>query len=596
VKKKNIFLSLFVGALSLATLASCGKTKDDKTTVSEIPTATNTSSLVETTTNTSTSVVDNNVVTEDVFDLYFDGYYSVKKFNIKYKYKDYGDSHKYDGTIEIADCMALSTFREAQETDDNELFYKINIYYDYLSVIKLKYDEGEWKDASLYVKDYEDSADDFYIPVLNFNDFNYNTLTSSYEAKEVVSNEVKYKDFSIKFEDNELVSYKYKIVGTETRDIEVEILQIGEVEIKDPTTNTVSKDVFNSYFYDFESLFKLNMRIDFSDRIEFVDENFVEINNGMALVEKENPDDSSSQKTFYRFNSCDKNDNAYFLEGKFNTLWENAIYKEINYSTLRQNIVIPLIKYDDATYNNDNNMYEVEELEYDKLIYRDVKIKFINNILCSYSFKVINKDNGSEYNYFCRVSSIGDIEIDNPYPNMVSSNVYDSYFSETYNGLKDLNITLDYSIDDDNSDVLGGTIKISNQMILNTYLLKNGNIEKKFMKITKFDSETYKYLFDVSYMNQEGTWSDFSSEEYSSFDLSKYIFLPPFSFNILIYNYDTNVYDGDVYIVGTDFSEIKMKFLNDKLVLLSYICDGVSIEVAASDIGETLVVDPRIKS
>ena len=71
MKKKNIFLSLFVGALSLATLASCGKTKDDKTTVSEIPTATNTSSLVETTTNTSTSVFDNNVVTEDVFDLYF---------------------------------------------------------------------------------------------------------------------------------------------------------------------------------------------------------------------------------------------------------------------------------------------------------------------------------------------------------------------------------------------------------------------------------------------------------------------------------------------------------------------------------------------
>ena len=86
-------------------------------------------------------------------------------------------------------------------------------------------------------------------------------------------------------------------------------------------------------------------------------------------------------------------------------------------------------------------------------------------------------------------------------------------------------------------------------MILNSYLLKDGTSSKKFMKINKFDEDTSEYIFNVSYCNQEGFWSDYLTEQYSELDLTRYIFLPGFSFRIDDYNMIACTYEkGDVRI------------------------------------------------
>ncbi|MCR4898881.1 MAG: hypothetical protein K5892_06605, partial [Acholeplasmatales bacterium] len=154
-----------------------------------------------------------------------------------------------------------------------------------------------------------------------------------------------------------------------------------------------------------------------------------------------------------------------------------------------------------------------------------------------------------------------------------------------------------YSIEDDNSDIVSGTIKIANQMILNSYLLKDGTSLKKFMKFNKFDEETYRYTFDVSYCDQQGIWSVYSSEQYTAFNLSKYIFLPPFyPIDYLIYNYDTNEYEiKDIRMGDTDYDDVKIKFFNDKLVSLEYIENNVSKKATISNEGTTEVVEPIIE-
>ena len=438
MRKKHLLLSLIIGALSIGALASCGKKKnDDKkdTTTSEntltgpfvdtrtstqtstsTSTSTQTSTSTSTETSTTTEVVDKNVVDENVFNSYFGSYdEALSKLNIKFSYIDSGNGETYRGTIEIANNTALDTYKEDSTDDIAKTYYKY-IDYDYeedtLKDIESSYYDGSWDDPIEYSASYERQAKYLYLPIVDFADFVYNEETKSYEAEEIEISYGKYKDLSIKFEEDKLLSFSYDFLQSGNLDkIDVEVLQIGGVEIANPIYNLTTNNIFNDYFnMTKEELENLNITLNYMTGMYT---GTIEVNNGLRIDTYKRSFDQKEILEAYYIDEVSPESVKFHYYVYSDGEWSERYDFTYSLDTYLLDIMyLPKIDFDDLTYNPETKSYEAASVTISHspsdITITDVSIKFEDFVLASYKYS-----SGSS-TFTIIVSNVGTTEIEDP--------------------------------------------------------------------------------------------------------------------------------------------------------------------------------------
>ena len=621
MKKKTFFLSLFTGALALAALASCNvKSKDNKTntntwtrpvttdtgttpvTTGTTPVTTGTTPVTTFTIPVITTNVENNKVTEEVFNSYFGSYEdSLDKLNISYTYKETGGPVYAEGEFKLADHLILNDFKSDDDIP-KRLFNQFGLNADSNKVNVIasnKTADSEWGELVESEKSIGVYKDFVYLPLFNFDDFIYNENKGTYDVEHQDGDEVEYADISIKFVNNKLVSWNYvTIIGLMRLDVSCKVTQIGGVEIQNPTACAVSEDTFKSYFgSDLDVLKKMNLTVNYNERSNSgAYEGTMEVANQMAMDTFDG--DSSDGKVFFYFDDYDSSSDKLYISSTEGDLsgenWESLYDSSISMRQFKDRLYLPIFDINDFTYSEVTGLYTASSITVDEVVYNNVSIRFINDELYSYSYGFV--DDTYVSNITCKITDIGNTSVTNPCPTVVTKRTFDKYFGMTSNDLENLNITLEYSAISSTVSY-DGTIQYADGLRLDTYVKKTAttSVEMIEMFYIKSISDNVKYDYYV----YQTSWSQKYTET-NSFNvfMANVMCMPLLDFSKLTYNEETGAYEAasiDTSYAGT-ITNISIKFNNNKLV--SYECtykwygNVTTFTINVSKIGETTVVDP----
>ena len=627
MKKKNILLGILLSSASVALLASCGTKKPVNTStdpVTSTPVVTTTdgpvtstpvtdpvTSIPVTDPVTSTPVTDpvtstpttdpittvvEREVSEDVFYNYFGSYEdSFSKLNIKFNYIDDDLFDYYEGTIEIADNMALDTYSENGSDVKEKVFYN---YLDYdngeneIGIEEIGYNGSKWDAVKQsYSLDYNDARRYVYIPYFDYVDFTYDETSGSYVCDAINYVGYKFEQVSIQFEDDKLVSFSYTYSETSySTQISCEVVEENTVTVENYGINKITPAVFSSYF-NTNGLDGLNLTIDYNSTGSDLFTGTLKIANDTIYDEYDDngkyfaviQDFDTSEEEFILLEAYGDSEGFGFLRSGTKNVYELAEY-----------IFLMNFGFSSEIYHDVTNRYErYDDVKIAGKTYSNIYVEFYDDKLVSFGY-TSQTSNGPAI-LTCNVYDVGETEIESPFPGLVSKETFNDYFGLTPEGLEKLNITLNYSA---KSSVVNyeGTIEYADGLRLDTYVKNNTNNIIELFYITSI-SDSVKYDYYV-YSN---SWSQKYTET-NSFDyfMANVMCMPIIDFSELTYNSETGAYEAESIHVSDmlgDITDISIKFNNNKLV--SYECtykwygNVTTFEITVSNIGTTVVVDPR---
>ncbi|MCR4897933.1 MAG: hypothetical protein K5892_01780, partial [Acholeplasmatales bacterium] len=353
-----------------------------------------------------------NKVTSKTFDSYFGTYNdSLSKLNIKFDYEEKSSVSLFNGEININN-NEVSTETHSSSSDKKKYYsFKLNdegeIIYDKASI---DVDGDEWSDLVRNNLSYNEFRNYIYFPRFNFDEFTYDELTKSYTAENIsLSDELVYKNVSIKFENNKLVSLEY-IFKSNALEFEIKCnnFTFNDAEIVRPTyANMVCAGTFNEYFgltpETFNNL-NITLKYDYS-----VYKGTLEYDDGLRLdtyVRKGNT--NQDQEIYYITEVGETVKFHYYV--KTDESWS---YNNIQSSSFERFMLefmyMPVVDYYQFTYDEETSCYVASNLSTNAGNISNFKIKFVDGKLDSYSFT--HKD--TEYKIE-EVTNIGTTEVIDP--------------------------------------------------------------------------------------------------------------------------------------------------------------------------------------
>ena len=604
MKHKALF-GLLTGVISLSALASCTKAKKDNlTSTSDMPT---TKDVVETEEENSgtanpveTMVVDtkDKKVTEEVFNSFFGSYNdSLNKLNIELDYSETSGEITSNGNIKIASNKLLVD--KSDELHNEMLFIRIKDYdsvSNKLIIEKSNYDPlFMWNSPKEYEVGNELLASEIGIPLFGFDKLKFNEETGAYEAKEIKLAGATYKDISIQFDKNKLVSYSYKFVfDSVEHSFIANVKKIGGVEFDNPTACEVTKDTFNKYFGSYDSLKNMNLTINYKDSTSYgTYEGTIEIADSMVLDTFESEGDSG--KVFYEILDYNPSDEKILCNNfDYNVseeTWSLTFDYNLHISTAKNYYYIPIFNIDDFTYSKEDNIYTADSIQIDDRLYENISIRFLNDLLCSYSYELTEDYVKSTIS--CYITDIDDTEVENPCPNVVTEETFNSYFG-SYDSLKNMNLTINYKDSASHYGTYEGTIEIADGMAIDTYT-NNLDSGKVYYNFIDYDSKEDILYFNKANFDGEN-WTDLIDDNSTIAKYKNNFYLPVF--DISDFDYSNGYFVASSIKVGDlVYNNVKIKFKDQKLESYSYdlIENSISessVTCSISNIDETEVENP----
>ena len=522
----------------------------------------------------------------------------MSKLNIEIGYTKNNDDYAFSGDIKITSNMIYDDRSDDLHTEMS--FYKLNefedeskeISYDYTSYDPM---EDEWNSPEQGVKLYRDLAAKCNLPLFNYDRVTFQESTGTYEASSMVIVDVTYLDISIKFDKNKLVSYSYKYTdGSGITSVTATVKKIGGVEITSPIDYEISKEVFNSYFGSYEdSLDKLNISYTFKETGEPV---YVEGEIKLAdhlILQDYKLDDDIPRRLFNQFGLNADSNKINVIESykTADSEWEELVESEKSICAYKDYVYLPLFNFDDFSYNENKGTYDAEHQDYDEAEYADISIKFVNNKLVSWNYVTI--DGVMEFDVSCKVTQIGDIEIENPIADKVTESTFNKYFG-SYDSIKNMNLSLDYIAETTTGDYLG-TIEIADQMVMNSYE-DNTSGGKSFRNIVDYDTVNNLVYYNVASANPfDDNWSNLVADTESLAKYKNEFYMPLFDFKNFEYKNGTYV-ASTITVDDLTYLNISIKFVNGVLHSVYYSSINGSLKTSVSyyvfDVGTTEVKNP----
>lgn len=271
---KNIkLLSALAVTTTFLALASCGKKKDnpvEKTSVivssedvssntststetstsTSTSTSTNTSTNTDTSTSTSTSTLTQTLtvpsmntykVDKDTFDSYFnvDSIADLSNLNYKVEFEFNHEILSKSGCVEIDGSSVLENLN-SNGHEFQCLYYDFKLNKQdssYLNFTKKEFNNNQWQDATSNPVSFN-SFISGYLCLENFRytDFTFNSETRCYEADRITASNNTYKNVSISFDDNKLVSFSANYIDSNNREgnFSYTYSNIGTTSIENP--------------------------------------------------------------------------------------------------------------------------------------------------------------------------------------------------------------------------------------------------------------------------------------------------------------------------------------------------------------------------
>ena len=331
-----------------------------------------------------------NKVTSKTFDSYFGDYNdSLSKLNIKFDYEEKSSVSLFNGEINLNNNEVSKETHSSSSDKKKYYSFKLtdegNIIYD---ACQRPIDTDEWSDLTRNSLSYNEFRNSIYFPRFNFDEFTYDELTKSYTAEIVnLSDELVYKNVSIKFENNKLVSLEY-IFKSNALEFEIKCnnFTFNDAEIVRPTyENMVCAGTFNEYFnLTPETFNNLNITLKYEYQVY---KGTLEYDDGLRLDTYVRKGNTNQDQEIYYITEVGETVKFHYYVKTDDGWSDNNIQSSSFEKFMLEFMYMPVVDYYQFTFDEETSCYVASNFSTSAGNISNIKIKFVDGKLDSYSFK-----------------------------------------------------------------------------------------------------------------------------------------------------------------------------------------------------------------
>ncbi|MBP5445750.1 MAG: hypothetical protein J6Y28_06225 [Acholeplasmatales bacterium] len=592
--KKSI--GLFLCIASVFTVITGCKKKSTKKNTTKYNTTTNTTTnvttkKVTTAQKTTTDPKKKYMVNEDTFNKYFHitDLESLSKINhtSNYKYVSSESDDKgigrYNGTVYCDDYIREGEAEQYGMAEsvlnikDGIVYTRYAGYYGYMYI----------DDESVGIEKYLDSY--IYLPFMNFTDLTFNESTNSYETTKIEKTGSTLKNIKIQFENNILKSYSYDYEGDFNFSYSSTVSNVGTTKTDSYLRNVVNKYEFDRFFNIFSDsiLSDMNFTLEFDSSVSKYN---LEYSYGKALA-KTYFDGALESEKYYELTDADESGvvlDIYYVDdnGKWCYKGEETMELDVFVGSI---LYLYYFDWDNFLFNPETGCYHSDSYTGLDGNYSDLKIKFVDGLVDSFTAKV--SSHGNEYNVKLTMSDIDTTEVVAPTSKyIVDEETFNSFLNvSSCDELEALNYTCEHTTKWGSETVYASdgafmAIKPHEEEDDETYLYQTSESTTKDVQLKQ-----YKYV--------ENNWQVFSTMNLSFFDFfSDYGRMLQIAYSNFTYNDETKCYELDNYEVdlNLNYTDIKVSFEGGKIKTVTYTVNNFSnswtVSETYTNIGSTEII------
>ncbi len=352
----------------------------------------------------------------------------------------------------------------------------------------------------------------------------------------------------------------------------------------------VNEDVFNKYFnITPDTLNDLNITIEYEQTCCGYNYSGTSKFDGANHLDVYYDEFADETYTSYRYFNSLSDNTLYYDEFFLNGTWEYEGNIDYNLDDfINRRLLLLKINFADLTFNTKTNCYEASSIVIDGFgTYSNVKIGFEDNVLKTYEFEFLDTADYTN-SISATVKDIGKTVVDNPYAKyMVNEETFNKYFNITNETLDDLNLTINYD-NMFNGVSFTGTVKFNGKVWNDSYYCSGDYYFDSFL-INKIEEDTM-YVDYTCYSAEDG-WDSLDNSDYSLKSFIDYrLYLVNLGRNSFEYDVTTNSYvASSVTKDGKTYSNVKIKFEDNKLVSFEYRTSNNIISATVEDVDATEV-------
>ncbi|MBP5445752.1 MAG: hypothetical protein J6Y28_06235 [Acholeplasmatales bacterium] len=352
----------------------------------------------------------------------------------------------------------------------------------------------------------------------------------------------------------------------------------------------VNEVVFNKYFNNtLDTLNDLNITIEYEQTCYGYNYSGTSKFNGTNHLDVYYDEFTDETYTSYRYFNSLSDNTLYYDEFFLNGTWEYEGNIDYNLDEfISKRLLLLKIDFAGLTFNTKTNCYGASSIVIDGFgTYSNIKIKFEDNVLKTYEFEFLDTDDYTS-SVSATVKDIGNTVIESPFAKyMVNEETFNKYFNITNETLDDLNLTINYD-NMFNGVSFTGTVKFNGEVWNDSYYCSGDYYFDSFL-INKIEDDTM-YADYTCYSAEDG-WDSMDNSDYS---LKSFI-----DYRLYLVNLGRNSFEFDVtansYVAssvtkdGKSYSNVKIKFEDNKLVSFEYRTSDSIISATVEDVDATEV-------